>query len=248
MSVTTPAFQAFQYAMARHLRDPHRMPRPAGVPARRMAVYQELVFNNLTGSLDRCFPVSRAVLGAARWRHLQRGFWRDWPLHTPLQREIPREFVRHLAEAAPARLPAWLPELAHYEWAELAVDLMEAEAAPHAPEGDLRHRPVVLNPALMNLAFQWPVHRIGPAYRPRKPQPTWLLVYRDRADAVQFMQLNPVTARLLQLLAGRPLAGEAACRVLAQELQHPEPQQLVAFGLPLLAQLRAQGVVLGTAA
>ena len=41
------AFQQFQHDLARHLRDPHHTRRPAGVPARRMAVYNELLFNNI---------------------------------------------------------------------------------------------------------------------------------------------------------------------------------------------------------
>lgn len=245
--MTTPSFQTFQREMARHLRDPHHTPRPAGVPARRMGVYNELLFNNITGFLDRCFPVCRAVLGEARWRGLNRSFWRDWPLHSPLHRDMTREFVRYLQSRPHGRWPAWLPELARYEWAELAVDLMDVVPPPHDADGDLQHGALVLNPAMMNLSFEWPVHRIGPDHRPRKPQPTGLLVYRDREEAVQFVHVNPVTARLLQLLGEQAMPGEAACRQLASELQHPDPAQLLAFGLQLLAQLRERGVVLGTA-
>lgn len=240
------SFQAFQHAFARHLRDPHHTPRPAGVPARRMAVYNELLFNNVCGFLDSCFPVSRRVLGEARWRRLGRSFYRDWPLHSPLYREIPHEFVRYLQQTDGLRLPAWLSELAHYEWAELAVDVMEVAAPPHQPDGDLMQRPVQLNPALLSQAYAWPVHRIGPAYRPRRPQPTHLLLYRDADDAVQFTQVNPVTARLLALLASAPTTGEAACRQIAAELQHPEPAQLMAFGATLLDDLRRQHIILGT--
>lgn len=241
-----PSFQAFQNAFARHLRDPHHTPRPAGVPARRMAVYNELLFNNVCGFLDSCFPVSRRVLGEARWRRLGRSFYRDWPLHSPLYREIPREFVRYLEARSGSRLPRWLPELAHYEWAELAVDVMEVAMPPHQPDGDLMQRPVQLNPALLSQAYAWPVHRIGPAYRPRQPQPTHLLLYRDADDTVQFTQVNPVTARLLALLASAPTTGEAACRQLAAELQHPAPEQLMAFGAALLDDLRRQHIILGT--
>lgn len=242
-----PAFQVFQRAFARHLRNPQHTPRPAGVPARRMAVYNELLFNNLCGFLDSCFPVCRSVLGEARWRRLNRRFYRDWPLHSPLHRDIPREFVCYLGAQHLARLPPWLFELAHYEWAELAVDVMECATPVHDPEGDLLHQPVVLNPALWSQAYGWPVHRIGPDKRPRKPQATHLLVYRDRTDAVQFMAVNPVTARLLALLAERPTTGETACRQLAAGLQHPEPEQLIIFGAQLLEQLRQQHIVLGAA-
>lgn len=240
-------FQDFQRAFARHLRDPRHTPRPQGVPARRMAVYNELLFNNVCGFLDTCFPVCRSLLGESRWRRLNRAFYRDWPLHTPWFREIPREFARYLADGGIRQpLPRWLSELAHYEWAELAVDTMEAAIPGYDRLGDLLARPVILNPALLSLAYAWPVHRIGPGHRPGKPVSTHLLLYRDDRDAVQFTQINPVTARLIAILAASPTTGDAACRQIAGELQHPDPLQILAFGATQLDDLRAQGVILGT--
>jgi len=239
-------FQNFQQAFARHLRDPRRAPRPAGVPARGMGVYQELVGNNLQGFVDSAFPVCRAILGEARWLRLGRRFRRDWPLRTPWFREIPREFMRFLADTPGLRLPRWLPELAHYEWVELAADIADAPIPPHDPGGDLRHGTVVLNPVLFNLTYAWPVHRIGPDWRPRRPVATQLLVYRDADDVVRFSETNPVTARLLALLAATPQSGAAAARQIAGELQHGDPEQLIDFAVELLADLRRQGVVLGT--
>ena len=239
-------FQSFQRAFGRHLRDPQHTPRPAGVPARRMAVYNELLFNNLTGFLDSCFPVCRALLGETRWRRLNRTFYRDWPSHTPWFREIPREFTRYLAAGDIAqRLPAWLAELAHYEWAELAVDIMDCPLPACDPAGDPMHAPIVLNPALMNLAYAWPVHRIGPDYRPRKAVATHLVVYRDADDQVQFSEINPVTGYLLARLAEQPQTGTAACLALAEALHHPSPERLLAHGAVLLDDLRRQGIVLG---
>ncbi|MBL8420541.1 MAG: putative DNA-binding domain-containing protein, partial [Dechloromonas sp.] len=140
--MSTSDFQAFQHAFARHIRDPHHTPRPAGVPARRMAVYNELLFNNITGFLDACFPVCRKVIGERRWRRLNRAFYRDWKSHTPWFHEIPREFVRYLNEGVIRQpLPAWFVELAHYEWAELAVDTMDCQIPGHDPAGDLMQQP-----------------------------------------------------------------------------------------------------------
>lgn len=241
-----PDFQAFQRAFGRHLRDPHHTPRPAGVPARRMAVYNELLFNNLCGFLDACFPVCHRLLGERRWRRLNRTFYRDWPLHTPWFREIPREFTRYLAEADIAQpRPPWLAELAHYEWIELALDTLDAPLPPHDPAGDLLAAPIALNPASRVLAYHWPVHCIGPDYRPRKPRPTQLVVYRDADDDIQFSEINPVTARLLVLLGDAAHTGESALRQIATEINHPDPARLLAFGADLLDQLRAQGIVLG---
>lgn len=241
------AFQLFQHAFGRHLRDPQRVARPAGTPERRVAVYRELVFNNLCGFVDTCFPVSRRLLGDTRWRRLCRTFMRDWPLHTPWFREIPREFVRYL-NAADIRqpLPRWLAELAHYEWAELAVDVIDAPAPVCDPAGDLIDGAVVLNPALMNLAYAWPVHCIGPDFRPRRQRPTHLVVYRDADEVVRFSEITPLTGRLIDLLAAEALSGRQAILRLAGELNYPDPQPLLGFGSRLLADLRQQGIVLGS--
>lgn len=243
-------FQEFQLALGRRLRDPRGTERPAGVPARRLAIYEELLFNNVTGFLDSCFPVSRKLLGEKRWRRLNRIFFRDWRSHTPWFREIPREFLRWLTETEilPVRLPRWLSELAHYEWVELALDVMDAPEPPADPDGDLMAGVPVLAPALMNLAYAWPVHRIGPDWRPRKPVQTHLLVFRDRAGMVQFIQLNPVSARLVALLqegGQHGLTGDAACAAIAAELGHPDPAVVAAGGRQILENLHANGAVLG---
>jgi uncharacterized protein len=240
------AFQEFQHALAAHLRDPHQTRRPAGVPARRMAVYNELLFNNVCGFVDSCFPVCRQLLGESRWRRLCRTFYRDWPSHTPWFREIPREFVRYLQEAHIAQpLPRWLADLARYEWAELAVDVMDVTSPAHQPQGDLMRERVVLNPARVDVASEWPVHRIGPAWQPRRIEPTFLVVFRDAEHQVQFNEINAVTARVLALLdEGR--TGQEAFEQLAHEMAHPDPQALMGFGLQLLTSLRERGLVLGT--
>lgn len=240
------SFQVFQRQLAHYLRDPHHRARPAGLSARGAHTYRELVFNNLTGFLDACFPVSRRLLGEARWRRLNRCFLRDWPLQTPWFREIPQAFVRYLNEGACVPvLPGYLPELAHYEWVELWLDTLDSPTPPHDPQGDLL-QPLVFNPAHQLLNYQWPVHRIGPDYRPRRPEPVALMVYRDALGAVHFMQLNNLTARLLALLIEDKCSGAQALQQIATELKHLQPEQIQAFGLALLKDLHQRGLILGS--
>ncbi len=241
-----PAFQQFQREFAWHVRDPRRRPRPAGVPARRMAVYDELLFNNLSGFLDACFPVCREVLGEARWRRLSRSFYRDWRCRTPWFREIPKEFVNYLHEH-PIRqaLPRWLADLAHYEWVELAVDTMAADTPLYLSEGDIWLGRPVLNPAMFNLRYDWPVHRIGVQFRPRRPTEAYLLVYRDAADRVRFAEINGVTSRLLALLGKSGRSGREACLAVAAEMAERESKAVLEFGPALLDDLRERGIILG---
>ncbi|MDO8348186.1 MAG: putative DNA-binding domain-containing protein [Rugosibacter sp.] len=242
-------FQEFQYALGRHLRQPHSVKRPAGVPVRRAEVYHRLLRNNLEGFLLACFPVTHTLLGARRWPRLVDAFFREARCHTPWFREIPREFLDWLlaAEALPVALPPWLAELAHYEWVELALDVMETATLPaHDPHGDLLENIPVLAPALMNLVYAWPVHRIGPAFRPRKPQAVHLLVFRNLEDRIEFVELNPVSARLVTLLQEGGHSGRDASRQIAAELHHPSPDGLCGHGTGILNQLRLSGAILGS--
>ena len=90
-----------------------------------------------------------------------------------------------------------------------------------------------------------PVHRIGPAWQPRQTEPTFLVVFRDVQQEVQFTEINAVTAHVLALLDSG-LTGQQAFAQLAQEMAHPDPEALQGFGEQLLNSLREQGVLLGT--
>ena len=61
---------------------------PAGVEARRMKVYNELLYNNTESFLLGCFPVLRRCLGERRWNRLVREFFRVHRSHTPYFRQI----------------------------------------------------------------------------------------------------------------------------------------------------------------
>jgi hypothetical protein len=102
----------------------------------------------------------------------------------------------------------------------------------------------VVNPAALPVASAWPVQRIGPAFRPRRPAPVNLLVYRDREDEVRFIALSPASARLLALLDGGVSGREAIVR-LAGELGRPAEDAFVEFGRHNLEALRQAGVILG---
>ena len=237
--------QAFQMAFGRRIRAGSRAPLPAGVPKRRMAVYEELLFNSVRSFVDRCFPVARACVGEVRWTRLCRAFFRDWPCRTSWFREIPREFVDYLESACRQPLPRWFVELARYEWAELAVDVMDVRAPDCDAAGDLLDGVPVVNPALLSLAFLWPVHRISPDFRPRRPAPVHLLVYRDADDEVRFMEVSPATAGLLAVLGEGAGSGRAAIERLGAGLGCAGDPALIEFGRQSLVELGRLGVILG---
>lgn len=242
-----PAFQQYQLSFTGHIRNPALNKRPDQVPARRMRVYTEIVFNNLESSVSACFPVAKKVMGKRAWTRLVRHFFSEYQSTTPIFREIPEQFLQYL-ETVP-NLPAYLTSLAHYEWIELAISVADVEdASAINPTGNLLEAKPVLASSLALLSYHYPVQLISPRYKPEAPlaQPVNLLVFRAVDDEVRFIELNAVTARLISLLQEESTTGRKALETIAVEMGYNDPQAIVEFGRAILDDLRQQGVILGT--
>ena len=164
-----------------------------------------------------------------------------------------REFIRHLEARArtDAGDPAFLVELAHYEWSELALALDEQDLATidFDPDGDLLAGTPVVSPLARVLAYNYPVHRISPEFRPEapSPQPVFLLLVRDRADEVRFLEIDALSALLLERLAlDGPESGLERIDGLLADLGRADEPDLRASGIAILEHLHARDVVLGT--
>lgn len=246
---------AQQDALAAHIRDPDRVPPPAGIEDRRLKIYRELFFNNVENLLAGNFPVLRKLYGADGWQALIRAFYRDHDCQTPLFTELAREFLRYLDARADTDAgrddPPWLRELAHYEWIELALQISEARSddIAHDPHGDLLDGRPLVSPLAWPLAYAWPVHRIGPDHRPDAPPqaPTLLLLRREADGTVSFHALTPLSFRLLQRLDAEPdLSGREQLLALASEAGAADNEAFLRDGAAMLAAMRGEGTILGT--
>ncbi len=236
-----------QLSLTRHLRDPQGQPAPAGIEERRLAVYRDLLFNNVENLLSGNFPVISRLLGESRWKTLVREFFRDHRCQTPLFPELPREFLRFLESREPND-PPFLLELAHYEWVELALQIAETDGPAYDPQGDLLDGVPVLSPLAWYLAYRWPVHQIGPDHQPDTPPPapTLLLLRRESDGTVRFSTLSPLAFRLLQRLGeASGLSGREQLQALALEAGDADVTAFLEQGRLLLEQMHATGVVLG---
>lgn len=247
----TASFIQTQQQFANHLRDPEMNPAPADVEPRRMKIYENLIFKNIEGFLSGGFPILRSLYEEQDWLQLVRDFIIQHESHSPYFLEISQEFLKFLQEEYRPRDgdPAFMLELAHYEWVELALDVSEEELPVSGEEvltQDLLKQCPKVSPLAWALSYQYPVHQIGPQFRPEQPpeQPTFLLVYRDRQDKVQFMASNALTVRLLNLLeADEEMTGEQVLLELAQEMAHPDPQALTKMGHELLVKLQKCDII-----
>ncbi len=247
------SFTDLQYAFTRHIRDPGQAPVPEGLEERRMAIYRDLLYRNVESFMANSFPVLRRILDDTAWHDLIRDYFRTHQARTPLFPRMPTEFLQYLESGRVAQTGDYpfLSELAHYEWVELALamDIREIDLTGIDPQGDLLAGIPVLSDLAWPLVYRFPVHRIRPDYLPLTPAdiPVCLLVYRDRHDDVGFIELNPVSARLIQLLQSAPgLSGRALLLQIATELQHPDPEVVIRGGEEILQMFHARDIIPGT--
>lgn len=244
-------FRALQFAFTAHIRDPENYPAPTGIEDRRLEIYRDLLYRNIEGFLANSFPVLRSITTDPEWHAMVRHYFAQHRARTPLFPKLPQEFLHYLAdERDPDNGPPFMQELAHYEWLELEASLDTREIDPALVDlgaNCLTGIPV-LNPIARAHCYQFPVHRISPSFQPLElgDEPTYLVVYRDREDEVGFMQLNPITARLIDLVTQGPdRVGRSLLRQIAEELSHPDPEVVVSGGAEIMAELCQRDVLLG---
>jgi hypothetical protein len=251
MAEHEPGFLEIQRAFTAHVRNPGANPAPEGLEDRRIGVYRELLYNNIESFMSGSFPVVRSLFADDDWNALVREYFAGHVARTPLFPKLPQEFLQYLAETElPPGAPVFLRELAHYEWLELEVSLDKREI------GNIELDPAinclagfpVINPVARVHAYAFPVHRISPDYQPAEPltAPTYLAVWRRRNDDVGFMELNPMTARLVELILGDTgRSGRKLLEQIAAELQHPVPAIVIDGGAKMFSELIARELLLG---
>jgi len=244
-----PSFQQHQYRFAAHIRNPQENPLPADIEDRRMAIYRDLFFNNVAGFLQNGFPLIHALLSEQHWSEITHDFFANHHCKSPLFNEICEEFIGFLQEERNnPDDPEFLLELAHYEWVELALCILE-ETRPDdiQIDGDLLEQVPLVSQLAWPLAYQYPVHKISINNQPDTipENPTFLIVYRDKNEKIQFIESNLITNQLIEIIQ-QGQTGKQALEQIANNMQHPNPKQLITAGHQILFQLRTKGILLGT--
>jgi hypothetical protein len=250
-----PAFQRAQLEFTATIRDPINHKTPDGIEEQRMAVYRELVSNNIEDLLASFFPVLKEITPPSKWHAMVRAFIANHKCRTPIFMKLAEEFLQFLqSEHSPQTGdPEYLLELAHYEWMEIAASVADEEPKliDINREGNLLDEAPAISPLTWPLHYQYPVHKVSPDFHPAGSGQTFLVVYRDFADDVQFMELKPVSARLLDLLKineqrETKAHGMQLLLQIADEMEHPNPDAVVTGGLQTMRQWFKRDIILGT--
>ncbi|WP_437293954.1 HvfC/BufC N-terminal domain-containing protein [Sorangium sp. So ce426] len=243
----------------------------AALPPKRLLLYRSLIRRGLTGAIRAGIPRTAARLGARFEADVAR-FIEAEPPRSRYLRDVAFEFVGFAAPrwAGDAEVPAYLADLARHELAAFAAACAEQDEEAGAggasgPLGDETpgtpgdEAPGPLGEALSLdrgarfqraaalVRYEHAVHRLqGDASARDEParEPTRLLVYRDAAHDVRFLELTPLAAEILgRLLAGAAL-GEAVVAGCAA-LGHPVDGPVLESTAALLSDLAERGALLG---
>ncbi|MCB1986231.1 MAG: putative DNA-binding domain-containing protein [Burkholderiales bacterium] len=248
-----PDFVRQQYAFAAYVRDPGQNHCPNDIDERRMKIYCELFYNNVEGFMANTYPVLRSIMPDERWHAMIRDYFARHRSSTPLFPEMPREFLKYLEHerSLDSEDPPFMLELAHYEWVELALSILD-EKIDHsnlsAECNVLTEIPVVSSLAWL-LSYRFPVHKISAEFKPltHDAMTTHLIVYRDKRDEIHFIEANPVTARLMQLMIDNESRnGHTLLTQIAAELDHSQPDTVINGGYEIMTDFMDRGILLGT--
>lgn len=239
------------------LRDPAGTPMPEELPPERMRVYQDLVFRNIQSLLASNFPVLEKITrDGDHWNVLTRGFIRDHRAHTPHFPLLATEFLDYLEKLSGdsdrpetqvlARYP-FIPELAHYEWVELDVQISPVPSLAKPIKPVTLNDALVLNPTAHVLAYQWPVHQIGPDFQPTEAPavPTFLAVFQNAKIQSQFILLTPLAALLLENIQQQSTCSVMHhIQILAQQHEKLSEAELTNNVLEIVERLCDQSLVI----
>jgi hypothetical protein len=242
-------FQQTQQQFTDYIRDPDRHSAPVGIKPERIAMYRELIFNNIDSFLANNFPVLNKIVNSDQWYALIQDFFVNHSCRTPYFSEIAEEFIEFLSNERndPQDFP-FLLELAHYEWVEMALSIavVDEQVAIISIENpsDLINAKVKLSVLAWPLVYQFPVQKISPEYLPMSPpkQPTFLLAYRDDNEDVKFNEINAMTYRLLEIFQDNESIKDVLDRVVS-ETQLLDSENIIKGGLQIIVDLLNKGVL-----
>lgn len=241
-------FKAKQREFSAYIRDPYHNPVPADVKESRIAMYRELFFNNIDTFLSSNFPVLRKILDDQQWFELAQDFFARHQCKTPYFTEIPEEFLQFLQhERSNANDLPFLLELAHYEWVEMALSIAREESSvAHQGRDLLLEQSIQVSPLAWPLVYRYPVHKISPTFLPVEAPAalTFLIVYRDPHDDVLFLEITPMTYRLLEIIQQHePLLTQDYLTQLADEFPNTSREIITAGGLQILNALHEKTII-----
>lgn len=220
----------YQSALASYCRTGTYQPIP-GVRDTHVRQYRRLVYNVVDDMLQSAYPLTRRRLTEEEWEGLVQAFFSSHACLSPQVWYMPKELYEYVVQSAHPLLSKYpfLGDLLWLEWLEIALFMMEDRAVLCSSNGAPARDLLVLNPEHELVHFQYPVHlKEAKCIKETDKGDHFLVMFRepDTGD-VQFMQLSPALARMIELLEERPLNITTLTGKICGELQLPVTEDIL---------------------
>jgi len=215
---------------------------PRFKPQGRYQLYRELVSDRMLQVLQNVCPVANEILTEAEWQKILGEYLKKSPPQSEILRDLPYEFSAWLKShrhGLSKKFP-YLGELVEYEAMEVKVNFLPDDAEK-TPRGKLR-----LNPAHFLGHYRWPVHFLSADFHDIKKIPRGayhLLLWRDSADNVNFMEVNALVASLIRELETGPKKLVELLKTIAAQNGIPAGEEFISEGKALMADLEEKEIL-----
>lgn len=219
------------------------------IEQRRLKVYQELFFNNVAGFVSSGFPVLKSLYQDEVWDVLVRKFFTEHQCHTPYFLEIAEEFLTYLSTAYELNEhdPVFMLELAHYEWMELVLSIRQEDRTEKTiVQEQLHEENLYVSSKAAVVSYAYPVHQISTSFQPDvvDGERHYFVVFRNTNDDVQFVEINALTAMLLEAIRMQEgIKFESLLGILCQNLPQLTQEQLSIGAQQILGNFIQLGIV-----
>ncbi|GAA0564920.1 HvfC/BufC N-terminal domain-containing protein [Chitinophaga japonensis] len=220
-----------------------------GVHAGHVTHYRRLVYNVVDDMLQSAYPLTHHLLKAKEWKALVQEFFSNHPCQSPQVWYMPGELYQYMLQVQHPLLQQYdcLQELLWLEWTEVELFMMEDRPVEYTPDGDLLTDALVLNPEHRLQRFRYPVHLKPARQITANDQGDYFLVLYRKPDTgeVSFLNLSPVLAHMLELLAEGPQPVSELIRQSCAAWQLPLTPDIEAAGSAFFSQALESGLIPG---
>lgn len=212
---------------------------PDNVSENRMALYQALNFHSINSIIKECFPVVRSIITDEQWRRHMTRFLAHQNESTPYFNQLPKAFLDFFKTQSQYFEYAFLYELAHYEWLELYIELIDKSIETRLVVCDeqLFDSALQLSPCAFLAHYHYEVDKLGASYLSDKKTPLTVVVYRDANHKVHFMRINSMTNALLDYVSKKDLMPREAMEALHRQNVHIQKDDFMIFATQTLKKL-----------
>ncbi len=172
----------------------------------KIAVYRDLVVNNIKNVLIQAYPITYATLKDGYFDKIVNEFISLHFFETPFLWKMPEEFIDFVAQSKYGEkynIP-FLDDLLLFEWTEIEIHTLKTTDCDNSQS---KHG-LYINRAAKLLRLNYPVHLFAPFATVNKYGHYFLLVYRTADFDVKFADLQILHAYVFEKLKDNFSVGE----------------------------------------